>query len=56
MPIPDSETNEHGEGVYTLLLIIAAVFFLVAVSLEYMELSSEYHWLGGEKPTAEGFQ
>jgi hypothetical protein len=55
MPIPDSDTeSKGGEGIYTFLLIVSAVFFALAVGYEMKELSL-YGWPGGassEEPPA----
>ncbi len=57
MPTPNSDTEETsggGEGIYVLLLIIAAAFFAVAIGYEYSELSSHYNWPSGPGAAATG--
>ncbi len=47
MPTQDSDTESRGgEGIYTFLLIVSAVFFAIAVGYEMKELSL-YGWPGG---------
>jgi len=50
MPIPDSDIEESGgsDNIYTLLLVVSAVFFLLAIGFQYSELSTNYNWPSGE--------
>ncbi|MBN1808966.1 MAG: hypothetical protein JW909_07830 [Planctomycetes bacterium] len=50
MPIQDSDIEESrgSENIFTILLVVAALFFAIAIGFQYSELSTGYDWPGGQ--------